>query len=280
MAKPLLSPALPPPAAPHRVGGLLAAAQPGDTNVRWTSGLMIWHEPTPGWELLTDCPPQSYEHGKRDDLRPTAAVPFTIRTSVTGPRPELDLMAARARARLDAVTSRAIARELWAGDLTREAAYELPAGWDWTNPSPAAGKYTNPHLAGGDADGLASVASVLEAVAIVEQEVGQRLLMGSPYVHVPVAAMPALQDYLIPTGETLRTVAGSLVVADYGYPADGSPAQVYGTGPVTVWTGAAEVLDDPGQVVRLADNRMEVWAERPALVEFDPETLVSCQVEA
>ncbi|MEV1294441.1 hypothetical protein [Pseudonocardia sp. NPDC049635] len=238
---------------------------------------MTWHEPAPAWRLVADCDPAQVEHGDGGELRPTAARPFLVQTSVTGPRPEASQMADRARHRCEAVTSRAMARELWGGELTRDAPYELPDRYDWANPE-LGGGYVNPHLAATGGTVLDAEGDVLAAVAAVEQAVGERLLLGSPHVHVPVAALPALVDHLMPMGDLLMTTAGSVVVADYGYPADATPAVIYGSGPVTAWFGAIDVLDQPGEVTNVANNQIEVWAERPALVMFDPATLVSCQV--
>jgi hypothetical protein len=60
----------------------------------------------------------------------------------------------------------------------------------------------------------------------------------------------------------------------------GTELVIYGSGPVTVWLGDPVVYDQDSWVVDNTTNRVAVWAERPALIWFDPQTLVGCTVSA
>lgn len=84
-------------------------------------------------------------------------------------------------------------------------------------------------------------------------------------------------------GGLLRTVVGGhLVVPGAGYtgtsPANAAPAAgtswVYVTHRPAVWLGEPEVLTDPGQAHarngRTAEGHVRVWAQREAIVAFDP----------
>jgi hypothetical protein len=277
VATPLLSPVPAPPAAPPR-GGLLAASVPGP-DTRWLNGVVQWPESAVGWELSQDCSTETVSYGDPDGgISPLAGVPFVIRTSVICPRTTIEDMSARARTRLDSITSRAIAREVWTGDETSADPYDLPGVYDWLNPSPSAGVYTNPYLtqAGADTVGGAGL-DVLGAMGAVEAEVGQRVTNGPVFLHCPVAVVNDAAWALERRGDLLVTMTGAVVVTDYGYPLEATPV-IYGTGTVQTWTGPIAVDDEPGEVVSKEDNTVRVWAERPALYLFDPRTLVSCQV--
>lgn len=277
MATPLLTTVPAPPAASPR-GGLLAAAVPGDESIRWLNGVVQWPEGTVGWELSQACSGTTVTHGDQTGhLGPLAGVPFVIRTAVTCPYLDIEEMSARARIRLESVTSRAIAREMWTGEDTIADPYTLPAAYDWLNP-PAAAEFTNAYLtqAGSTVVGGTGL-DALSALGAVEAEVGQLITNGPVFLHAPVAVINDAAWALERRGDLLVTLTGAIVVADYGYPIEATP-KIYGTGPVQVWTGPIEVEDDPSQVLTKEDNQAEVWAQRDALYLFDPRTLVACTV--
>lgn len=279
MAIPLLSPVASPLAAPPR-GGLLAATVQGPDE-RWLNGVVSWPESAVGWELSQDCSTETVEYGEQDGgVQPLAGVPFLIRTSVVCPRTTIPDMAERARARLDSITSRAIARELWTGAETQADPYQLPnISSDWLNPSPSTGEYTNPYLLQGSAVDVGGGVGldVLSALGAVEAAVGQRITSGPVFLHVPVAVINDAAWALERRGDLLVTLTGGVVVTDYGYPLEAEPV-IYGTGTVQTWVGPIHVDDEPSEVVSRVDNTVRVWADRPALYLFDPRTLVSCQV--
>jgi hypothetical protein len=235
--------------------------------------------PAAGWELSQNCSTETVTVGDQDgELDPLAGVPFLIRTSVVCPKMDLDSMAARARARLDSITGKAVARELWTGEMTTAAPYQLPAAYTtWLNPAGTT-DYTNPFLKQAGATDVGGTGlDALGALGAVEAEVGQRITSGPVVLHVPYSVINDAAWALERRGDLLYTMTGALVVADHGYPVDATPV-VYGTGQVWTWVGGIEVESTPHEVVSKEDNTVRVWAGRPAMALFDPRTLVTCTV--
>lgn len=268
-----------PPATPWR-GGLLGAAQPGDGTVRWEDGIVCWPDAVAGWRIVQLCTTDTDDHSlDQEEPLPYAARPVVIQSRVRTRRSTVAEMSARARRQLDAITGRALARELWTGTGTRLDPYGLPGPQLYANPTEGAApdNYVNPYLT--DPGGITlPAAPLLRAVGEVEARTTELVTTGPVYLHLPLALVLQLAQQLVQRGDLLYTPAGSIVVPDPGYPGT-APRTVYGTGPVTVWTGPISVLDDPAQVVSYRDNTAEVWAERPALVVFDPQTLVGCPIQ-
>lgn len=274
-------------AAPRQLGALLTAAIPGDSDTDWGKGVISWPEAVPGWRSVADCAPATADYGLGEGADPVGAIPFVVQTLTRCPRISLDLLIERASRQLDAVTSQAVARELWTGDLTRAEPWTLPDGVPFTlaNPRPAssgtsvAGPWLNPHLAA--ADMIAPAEHPAEAVGAVEAAAAERIAGGPVFVHIPVDwLMPLSQFGIYRDGNLLRTPLGSVVVCDAGYPGTttGGAPVVYATGPVQAWVGDPVVLRDPAEIVELGTNQIGVWAERPALVSFDQQTLVGCAI--
>ena len=268
-----------PPAQPAR-GGLLTAAQPGGAT-NWQDGVVVWPDVRGGWRIVQHCTVDTLDHGLDDDEPlPVGARPVVVQARVTTRRSTVAEMSARARRKLDAVTGPALARELWTGEATKPDPFGLPGPQEYANPTQGVGddRYLNPHLDSGQAEMFTAALPPALAVGEVEARAAELVPGGPVYLHVPLALVTELAPSLVPRGDLLYTAAGSLIVPDPGYPGE-SPRTIYGTGPVVVWTGPITVFDDPSQVVSTSDNTVEVWAERPALVVFDPQTLVGCPVQ-
>ncbi|MDN5919195.1 MAG: hypothetical protein L0I76_29565 [Pseudonocardia sp.] len=274
-----------PPVQARRAGDLLRAALPGqdgDGATDWTKGVVAWPESLAGWRVIQDCSTTEVDYGLANAGQPVGARPFLIQTAVDCPRAPIPDMAARAARRIEAITSQAVARELWTGAASAEDPWELPDGaaWDLSNPAgPTAGTYVNPHLAAADVGTAAG--GPMAVLGQVEAAVADKTIGGPIYLHVPLDVLFELAIGLERRGDLLVTPAGSIVVADGGYPGtatDGTTLAIYGTGPVQVWLGPTTVYDDPSQVVNASNNVARVWAERPALVLFDPQTLVGAAV--
>lgn len=380
-----------PPAQEQR-GGLVTNALNGDQSVDWLKGVQWWPEDVAGWQLASECVTTTINHGDVGVPQPVAAQPFLIRTNVQGPKSSHLDLSARADRRLRSITSQAVARELWLGEMAQAAPFDLDVDYSWSNPataglttptgltatpsttggtlaagtyyyrvsatnaygetlaaaqvsatttgstssvalswtavtgatgyrvyrsgtsgswagpnarlaSPASnaytdtggtalsagapvasstavsGQYVTPYLASGQATdiGLAG-ADPDTAVAAVEEALSELVAGGPLFLHMPQSVVMQLGAQLTRNGDYLTTPSGSVVIADYGYPGGGNI--IYGTGPVTVWLGQVAVYGQPNEYVRVSDNHIEVWADRPALALFDPETLVSCAVTA
>lgn len=279
-----------PPVSPPRTKGvLLSAAMPGSTpdGVDWHKGVSYWPESDPYWRIIQDCTADDVAavYGDEGEYLPVAARPFVIQTVTHCPRGSVTEMAARAERNLRGITSQALAHELWTGEATQLDPWTLPTGQvALANPRPdsgtdAEGPYLNPYL---EAGAMITGASTIEqAVGLVEAHVGDATSGGQIYLHVPSYHLMNLL-MVQAEGDLLRTPLGSVVVADPGYPPDAADQTddltIYGTGPVQLWLDEPVVYDKDSWVVDHATNRVAVWAERSALLLFDPQTLVGCTV--
>lgn len=268
-----------PPAAAQR-GGLVANSLTGDQQVDWLKGLQWWPEDAGGYQLAVECSTETVDYGDVGIPSPVAAQPYLIRTNVQGPKSSRLDLGERARRRLEFVTSKALAREFWLGEMAQAAPFELPTSYEWSNPSPSSGLYETPYLSMTAAATVTSGLDPASAMAAVEEELGALVTGGPMYLHVPLSLITQLGLILTRQGDALFTDAGSVVVTDRGYTGDGptTGTWIYGTGPVMTWVGDAVVYDDPSEYVNVSNNVIEVWADRPAMALFDPLTLVAAQV--
>ena len=290
-----------PPPADEQRGGLIPACEPGQREdeagrpIDWRKGVHAWMENLAGYRLVQACSEAVVEHGYVGRPVPVAANPFVIQAEAVGPNTGdnagLGLVAERAVRQLRAVTSQALARELWLGELSTQDPYTLPAGFDWANPTPDAGDtFVNPHLAFGAADTdrfFTAGMSPMAALGAVEAATADLVAGGPILIHLPLALLTEVAWSLERVGDTLRTAKGSYVVADSGYPGldDGAPAGsdpgtwIYGSGPVVLWLDSAiHTYADPPSSVDIATNEVLVRAERDALLLFDPQTVTGCAV--
>lgn len=272
----------------RRKASLLTSAIPGPEldGVDWKRGVVAWPESAPSYRVVQDCTDEIADYGDEAEFGPVAARSFVIQTVTHCPRGNLTEMAARAERHIRAVTSQALAYELWTGEAAALDPWELPTGQvALANPRPDAGTadegpYLNPFL--GAATLLADpIADATQAMGAVEAAVAERMAGGPIFLHVPTDFVMGMGADLAPVGDLLQTPTGSIVVADAGYPGPGvtgTDLVIYGSGPVTVWLGDPVVYDQDSWVVDHTTNRVAVWAERPALIWFDPQTLVGCTV--
>jgi hypothetical protein len=157
----------------------------------------------------------------------------------------------------------------------------LSDGWDWLNTSPSAGEYVNPYLTDTAGTVLDPIADPLAALGAAEAAVAALAVTGPIFLHAPIAVVNRAAAGLEQRGDILLTRTGAIVVADYGYPYDPDEDPViYGTGPVQYWRGPIETDAVPGEVLDRDTNQIIVFADRPALALFDPQTLVSIAVTA
>ncbi len=297
-----------PPAQPQR-GGLLPAAFEGpntpgpDGAPAWLKGVQDWPENAAGWRVVQDFITGGQvgddvmeTYGELDtDPYPVASRPVMLQTKVEGPRfgRGSDLQSAlrgRVERRLDAVASQAVAREMWTGTLTRQAPYPLSSTYTWANPSPSSGMSCNPFLS--DSDNVNDIApgnplTPMRALGEVEAATAELVAGGPVMIHCPLVVLTELAWSLERQGPLLLTAKGSIVVPDQGYPGIGpgdteataDPSMyIYGSGPVMYWLGATDVFDDLDQVVRVSDNAIAMWGQRPFMTLFDPRTLTGCAV--
>ncbi len=166
---------------------------------------------------------------------------------------------------VDAVESYAIARELWAGDLTRAAA--------------TAGDVDAPNLSLVDGptilNGGAPAAPKL-ALGLLQGAAGRALRGQQVYLHASRELEPFLPD-LTREGNLLTTRVGNLVVVDAGYP--GTPpvgedaatgvGWLYATGPVVVRRSAVERLAIGQGALDIRRNALDLRATKVVAATFD-----------
>lgn len=275
----------------RRKASLLTSAIPGPDldGVDWHKGVIAWPESAPSYRVVQDCTDEIADYGDEAEFGPVAARPFVIQTVTHCPRGSLDELAARAERHIRAITSQALAYELWTGDATALDPWTLPTGQvALANQRPDTGTadegpYLNPHLDGAVTLLGTAFDNASAALGAVEAAVAERMAGGPIYLHVPTDFVLGMGADLRDQGDLLRTPTGSLVVADAGYPGKAVDAEageftVYGSGPVTVWLDEPVIYDTDTWVVDHNTNRVAVWAERAALIWFDPQTLVGCTV--
>jgi len=275
----------------RRKASLLTSAIPGPDlgGVDWHKGVIAWPESAPSYRVVQDCTEEIADY-LDDEYGPVGARPFVIQTVTHCPRGNITAMADRAERHIRNITSQALAYELWTGDATALDPWTLPTGQvALANQRPGAGTadegpYLNPHFAA-----TASALSVslgddaTSALGAVEAAVAEKLAGGPIYLHIPTEFVTSMGSDLSSEGDLIRTPTGGIVIADAGYPgkaADADPTDftVYGSGPITVWLDEPVVYDQDSWVVDHNTNRVAVWAERTALIWFDPQTLVGCTV--
>jgi hypothetical protein len=169
------------------------------------------------------------------------------------------------RRAMDATESFAIARELWAGDLTHAAV--------------DAGDAATPNLSLVDGPTIlngGTAVPVHRALGIIEQALGEALRGQRAYVHLSRETL-ALFGYLQSTGNLLTSFSGNLLVADAGYPGTAPIGEtgtagvswIYGTGPVVVRRTPLFAFDDEVASLDIATNTYTRRASKVVAATFD-----------
>lgn len=256
-------------APPHSL--IRAAVTNVDGEDGWEKGLTYAPETPGGYRAFTRCSDATYA-----DLPdgPTPVVdyePWELQiehpcdSTLGYDRAAFDEQLRRA---LEATESYAIARELWAGDLTRGAA---DAG-DITDEERNLALVIGPEVLNGGA-----AVAPKHALGILEEAVGHALRGQQAYLHVGRRVQPLLAD-LFRDGNLLTTRVGNLVVADAGYP--GTPPDgvadaagvgwLYATGPVVVRRSPVFPPDPDTAVIDTRTNRLTLTTGRVVAATFDP----------
>lgn len=252
------------PAAPPAFGLVASAERPSVAG--WEDGL-AWIPERCGttYQIVSRCAePDPYEKP-----RPGAAYyqPWQLRfadeCSTLAGRPDVD----RVRRLVEAQTPFVVARELWTGEASAADPYIVGSE---TVSNAALATVAADVVGDTPASALAGIGRLEQAA--LEESHGQQI-----YLHVPVLLLPQVQEYLYRVGTTLYTQAGSVVIADGGYPGTGpegelvdDTAWVYATAPVAVFLSPVEIDDDDAVIVDRDTNTRTVWGHRMAAATFDP----------
>jgi hypothetical protein len=237
-------------------------AEPG-----WERGLTYAPETPGGYRAWMRCTTETYD--SLTDRTPTVdyepieyqfEYPCHSRFGITEQQVDEQL-----RRAVEATESFAIARELWAGDMTRAAV--------------AAGDTDAANLSLVDDPVILNAGApvkVHRALGIIEQALGEALRGQRAYVHLSRESL-ALFGYLTVAGNLLSSFSGNLIVADAGYPgtapigtADApGVAWIYGTGPVVVRRTALFADTDEVASLDTATNTYTRRASKIAAATFD-----------
>lgn len=260
---------------PHSLVRAAITNRDGDTG--WERGLTYAPETVGGYRALSGCTAQVVDFDAGGPPHPPVAyTPWELQvedpcTSTFGYREQE--VTDRLRRAVDAVESYAIARELWAGDLTRA---DVAEGGGDPNPYLA----LDPTVIGG------GPVSPKVGIGLLEQAVGDALRGQQAYLHVAREALPFVSD-LNKVGQLLYTRVDNLVVADAGY--TGAPpvgtadaagvSWLYATGPVVVRRTALLVDSaDAAEVVDVRTNTIRRTASKRVAATFDPATLFAVPI--
>lgn len=270
-------PAPPATIPPHSL--IRAAITNRDGDPDWQRGLEYAPETVGGYRALSGCTAEVVDFDAGGPPVPFVDyTPWELQVedpcaSTFGYRE--DEVTDRLRRAMDSTESYAIARELWAGDLTK--ADTAAAGGD---------AESNVYLAKAPTVLGAGPVSPKRGLGMLENAVGDALHGQQAYLHISRTARPFFPE-LVKVGNLLYTNIDNLVVADAGYP--GSPpdgtadadgvAWVYATGPVVVRrtpfgmdsAAAAEVVDTRTNTIRRT-------ASKRVAATFDPATLFAVPI--
>lgn len=194
-----------------------------------------------------------------------------------------DELADEARRNADAVTAWNVARELWTGETVNDVVADNPS---LQGPFPGAtDEFAAAHM-------FATAENPVTALGQLIQAYQDGTQKGGVTIHAPVVVVPYLlaEKVITRQGDVYVGPSGSIIVPGPGYPAGagdfgprtaaeptGTPASadqvwMYATGPVEYDLTDVRLLPEEERLRRSdpRTNLWNVWAERQAIVRFDP----------
>ncbi|MGI8425598.1 MAG: hypothetical protein ACR2M4_03175 [Actinomycetota bacterium] len=244
-------------AVPPRFSLLSSAQVIEDNDERWAASVTFDPESCGGDVFVVPiCPPGGTEKALGSNPGDISADGFGIVAADSCSPYSQREYAARARRKLLACQSKQIEKEFWNGTIAP----------------------TNPHLIGTASLDFGFGHTPLEALALIEKELGI-CGCGRGMIHMSpkMATLLCTNGNIHQEGDHLETCLGTIVVAGTGYPgtnpagtlASGSE-YMYGTGMVQVRLGRVTVVPgNMGEALDRATNLVTFYAERPAMVLFD-----------
>jgi hypothetical protein len=256
-------------ATPVQAADLRNSALPGDATADWQYGMVWRSELCPTYQLLDPCD---------DGTEPPADTgdglvyyhPGGLRVTDVCTTRNVGLDIERVARLADAVTSYAMARELWKGTLTLANPYDTPTGDTGIS---------NAYLAGPTATIItATVADPMEGLGLLEESARQAAGGQQVFLHVPNRITTQLGAQLRRVGNLIYTQTDAIVVGDPGYDGtgptgdSGTPPGVwcYATGPVVKRLEDITSIDAANVTLDRRTNLRQIWAERMFAVTFDP----------
>ena len=230
--------------------------------------------------------PGSSHDDKADAVPPQLAefIPFTVYLPVTCDEltySREDDLTAEAIVNAEANTAWEVGRELWTGATVNDAVADNPS---LQLPFPSS-VFTGSHI-------LSGPVNPVNGLGLLVQAYEDGTHKGGVMIHVPAVLIPYLLDHFAITqqGSVYIGPSGSVVVPGPGYPAgsgaygpktsaapNGTTATagqvwMYATGPVEYDLTPIRILpeEERNRWAERRTNLWQVWAERQAIVRFDP----------
>ena len=270
-----------PPASPPRYG-LLVAANVIDDGERWQGGVEWAPEACTGGALSSFSCAGDGALVNAPNVATAEADPVFVqgwdRCSTLGWAARD--FEGRARRMLEATQSYFLAGELWSGSVRDADTLDNPALVDATC-----------YLSDDGAP-----ASIVTAFRWLEEALGVKQLGRRGMIHCTQGALDAAHSAFLleQAGQLWLTANGTIVVADAGYSGNCPSGKMtglttqwaYATSMVQVRLGPIEII--PGslaeararaQATNRATNLIELYAERPALIQMDPCTLCAVEID-
>lgn len=245
-----------------------AAVTTLDGEQGWERGLTYAPESPGGYRAFAACTDEEYVDEGNGPTPVVTYLPWDLQIvhpcHSTFGLDEVQLAGELDRA-VEATESYAIARELWAGDLTR-AAHD-------------AGDVDAPNLSLVDGPTVLNGGTPVapkRALGLLQSAAGDAVRGQQVYLHASRELEPHLPD-LARDGNLLTTRVGNLVVVDAGYPGtppvgeDTAPGVgwLYATGPVVVRRSPAERIGVGQGAVDTRTNRLDLRSTKVVAATFD-----------
>lgn len=242
---------------------LLAAATTGPPLTRVSEPYGFLSVGCGGWRVRATCSNDEENNQAASGCAEIDGFPFIVEAEI-GPvslmgldRAELDR---RAVEKLDSITSAAVARELWTGNLID--AVGDAAAFD--------------HLSFQNAtilDGSGTTArDPKRALAVLEDYLANLLDGPQGAIHATRGGAVVLPEKLR-TGNTILTSVGTLVIPDAGYPGTAPDGTAAASGKTWLYASSVPVVSlgaaSPEGVEVRSDNSLTVKVWRPAWVAFE-----------
>jgi hypothetical protein len=261
---------------------LLASAIKPDKPAHWQEGISWRSELCPSYAVFDPCGdgpnvPEDQSSGLVF-YRPVA---FRVEDECITRNVGFDIE--RVSRMAEAVTSTAVATELWTGAATQAEPYDVPDGLGGVTTGAM-----NAYLAGPTAEVIGdAVANPMEALGLLEERARQQAGGQQVFLHVPNRITTQLGAQLRRSGNLIYTQTDAIVVGDPGYTGTGPTGDAgtppgtwcYATGPVGVYLDPIVPMTEDQYAVNRQTNRRTVWAERMFGATFDPCCHFAIQVD-
>lgn len=200
--------------------------------------------------------------------------PFFVETRVSGSTFEADSDKKREKAEeaLNIVQQKAIEQEVWTGNLSKSM-----FGTDDFRKNRFFSDFDNSNFVQLSDTAL----SPNNALALMEEGIGEYTLGIRGVIHMPrrIASLASIEADS-GDSEILYTELGNYVISGSGYTKIGADYWIFGTGPMTVVLGAAQIIpSEHSQAVDTRKNNIEYIAQKPVGVFWTTSAVLGVKVD-